>query len=221
MVLEVQQKSYVDIILNIDLGKIERQSLALKVKCTINGNVFHEYVTYSIGDDERVKRILLEPGQMLKAELFLHEKGLKSLTPVTGNFDVARQSSIKVGESVSANIFTDGLWSETQLPLFRVIKEDATAKTLQLQFNFNEQYEFDKLYWKLKVISPVDGILLFDKSVDVNKVSIVTKNPKTAKIELPDIPIQSEGTYYIQLQHNMETAFVNGVESVDYELMDR
>ena len=218
VVIEVQQKSYVDIMLDIDLDKINRESLALKVKCTINGNVFYEYKVFEKGNNGSIKRILLEPGKMFKAELFLHEKGMKSLIPVSGTFDLVRQRSIQVSESVSASTFLSDLWAETQLPLFRFIKEDGIKKTLNVKFNFTDQYEYDKLHYKVKVISPVDGILLYEEVIEVNTEKYVARKPKSIEIDLTKIPVVGAGTYYLQFQHNMNSSYLNGVKSLEYEL---
>lgn len=220
VVLETQQKTLVDILLNVDLNKLNRKSLALRIKCTINGSEFNEYLTLEKDHKGPIKRILMNEGELLKAELFLHESGLTELIPVIGNFDVTKLQSEKVGESVSSNTFISGLWPETQLPLFRVIKEDETKKTLSLKFNFTDQFEFDQLYYKLKVISPTDGILLYEESIEVNPAQYVARNPKSVKVDLPKVPIAGAGTYYFQVQHNMETTYVNGVKSVEYELIE-
>ena len=218
VVLETQQKTLVDILLEVDLNKLNRKSLALRIKCTINGSEFNEYVTLEQGHKGPIKRILMNEGELLKAELFLHESGMKELIPVIGSFDVTKLQSEKVGESVSSNTFVSGLWPETQLPLFRVIKEDEAKKTLSLKFNFTDQFEYDQLYYKLKVISPTDGILLYEESIEVNSAQYVARNPKSVKVDLPKVPVASAGTYYFQIQPNMESTYVNGVKSVEYEL---
>lgn len=220
VVLETQQKSLVDVLLNVDLAKLNRKSLALRIKCTINGSEFNEYITIEQGHKGPIKRILMKEGELLKAELFLHESGLKELIPVTGSFEVTRVRSEQVAESVSSNTFISGLWPETQLPLFRMIKEDEVKKTLSLKFNFTNQYEFDQLFYKLKVISPIDGILIYEKSVKVNSTQYVSRNQKSVRVDLSDIPVMGSGTYYFQIQHNMNSAYVNGVKSVEYELIE-
>ncbi|MFT4681439.1 MAG: hypothetical protein ACI9YU_001285 [Flavobacteriales bacterium] len=220
VIIEIQQKSFVDILLDVDLAKLNRKSLALRIKCTINGSEFNEYITLKQGQKGAVKRILMNEGELLKAELFLHESGLKELMPVIGSFDVTRVRSEQVGESVSANMFIGCLWPETQLPIFRVIKEDEVKKTLSLTFNFTDQYEYDQFFYKLKVISPSDGILLYEKSIEVNASQYVTRNPKSVRVDLSEIPVLSSGTYYFQVQHDMNSSYINGVKSVEYKLIE-
>jgi hypothetical protein len=220
VILETQQKSLVDIVLDVNLTQLNRKSLALKIKCTISGNEFNEYVTLNQNHKGPIKRILMNEGELLKAELFLHESGLKELIPVSGTFDVVRLKSEKVGESVSASTFIGSLWSETQLPLFRVIKEDELKRTLSLKFNFTNQYEYDQLFFKLKVISPTDGILLYEEAVEVNTDQYLSQKPKSVRADLSKVPIAKAGTYYFQIQHNMQEAYLNGVKSVEYEWIE-
>ena len=215
VILETQQKSLVDILVDIDLAKLNRKSLALRIKCTINGSEFTEYVTLEQDHKGPIKRILMNEGELLKAELFLHESGLKQLIPVIGTFDVTRLTNEKVGKSKSGNTFIGNLWADAQLPLFRVVKEDETKRTVSLKFNFTDQFEYDQLFYKLKVISPADGILMYEEAVEVNKEEYVSRNPKSVQVDLSQVPVVESGTYYFQIYQDMEPIYINGIKSVE------
>ena len=64
--------------------------------------------------------------------------------------------------------------------------------------DFNQNYEYDKFYFKMKVISPKDGIVMLDKSIDVNENAAIDLRTRSYSVDIKEIDMIQPGTYYFK-----------------------
>ncbi|MBL4586890.1 MAG: hypothetical protein JKX84_07545 [Flavobacteriales bacterium] len=206
-------------------------SLFINTKDTHSGNIFLR-VSYIIGDDTLndnvlvdenyngvLKQLFLDEGERLTAIIHLNNADTESLQGIVGSFGIVRNPEFKPSSDQGKNTFVGNVWKSDQTPLFRVKMTDSIPQVFRLTFTLNENYEFDKLYFKMKVISPASGILMLDKEVVVNEGSEIDLSRKTFSLDFEEIDLSHSGSYYFQVMQNMAGLRVNGIEKVEYEIV--
>jgi hypothetical protein len=217
VIYNARENSHVDVNLSLIAEKANRNSVSLKLRLSIGDGICLEYRTIESLYSGVIKQIFLNEGEQLKVELFLHEQGRIELLSLEGDLSLERNTELKIDEEFSNNRFFGDIWSDKQLPLFRVSKDSAGKEMLTLKFEFTDQFEYDKLFFRLKVISPVDGILLYEKDLEI-LAKDSERRRRSIEMEFEDVPIEEAGSYYYQVSHRMNSPHVNGVSSINFNL---
>lgn len=217
VIYNARENSHVDIHLGMIAEKAKRKTVSIKMLLSIGEGICTEYRTVESLYAGVVKQVFLNEGDQLKVELFLHEQGMDELLGLEGDLSLERNTELKIDEEFSNSRFFGDIWSDRQLPLFRVSKDSAGKEMLSLTFNFTDQFEYDKLFFRLKVISPVDGILLYEKEVPVLSGD-GERRARSVEMEFEDVPIEEPGSYYYQVSHRMLNTHINGISGVKFNL---
>lgn len=217
VIYNARENSHIDVNLSLIAENANRKNVGIKLLLTIGDGVCSEYQTVESLYTGVVKQVFLNEGEQLKVELFLHEMGLDELLSLEGDLSLERNTELKIDEDFSNNRFFGDIWSDKQLPLFRISKDSAGKEMLTLKFNFTDQYEYDKLFFRLKVISPVDGILLYERELEI-LAKDGERRSRSIEMEFGDVPIEEPGSYYYQVSHRMANSHLNGVSSVNFQL---
>lgn len=203
---------------NIKESKLD---MYLNVRYIINSDTLNDYLYFGESYTGMIKDIYLEQGDSVFAYIFLNNEETAKIENLKGSFTAKAGPGIDMTSTGEVCHFTGTVWKDDQLPLFRISKADEKKQQLSIDVELTENYEFDKLFVKIKVVSPAQGILLFSKELLVNEEQNIAFRRKTVKIDFPDLEVQKTGSYYVQVFHQMGQSRVNGVESISYKLTDK
>ena len=128
---------------------------------------------------------------------------------------------LPINNKFNKNLFPGTLWSADDPVLFKITKQEDSHKDLRINFVFTENFEFDRLFIRIKVISPEQGIVVLNKEIEVNTSDFLEYSKNTIKTEIPEIMIKGQGTYYIQITHQMQNLRVNGIDNASFELLEQ
>ena len=165
-----------------------------------------------------VRRVIRVAGLCIYIADILASEQIENLK---GSFTAKAGPGLDMSSTGEVCRFTGTVWKDDQLPLFRISKADEKNQQLSIDVELTENYEFDKVFVKIKVVSPAQGILLFSKELAVNEEQHIAFRRKTVKIDFPDLHVQKNGSYYVQVFHQMVQSRVNGVESISNHLTEK
>ncbi|MGE0636578.1 MAG: hypothetical protein AB7P01_09065 [Bacteroidia bacterium] len=210
--------SFMFTVKNIKESKLD---IYLNVRYIINADTLNDYLYFGESYTGMIKDIYLEQGDSVFAYIFLNNEETGKIENLKGSFTAKAGPGLDMTSTGEVCHFTGTIWKDNQLPLFRISKTDEKSQQMSIDIELTENYEFDKLFVKIKVVSPAQGILLFSKELVVNEEQNIPFRRKTVKIDFPDLEVQKTGSYYVQVFHQMGQSRVNGVESISYRLIDK
>jgi len=211
--------SYVDINLELNTENAAAQVLYLRMRYIIGADTLHDNLKVENGHSGLVKQLLLKEGERLTAQVFLNNADLDHVEGLEGAFWAGSNTAMKVATDLGKTSFVSNVWVREQNPLFRVRFEENGSRDVQLLFHLDGNFEFDKLHFKVKVISPEQGILLLSRSVKVTEDAYLNQRTKTLKVSLDGVNFSYPGSYYFQLSHEMQPEHVNGIEKISHEVV--
>lgn len=212
-------KCYVDVSLSVNAAGVYSNPIFLRVSYIIGADTLNDNIRVDGTIDKVVKQFFLDEGERLTAIIHLNNGETKEINGIQGSLRIVRNPDFKPTNAHGNNIFLSGVWKSDQTPLFRVSTHNSTPQAFRLKLSLNENYEFDRLYLKMKVISPSAGIIMLDKEVVVTEHSEQEMRKKTFSIAVDEVDLSAPGTYYFQVMHNMATTRINGIEKIGYEIV--
>lgn len=211
--------AYVDISLKLNTENASGKTLYLRLRYIIGNDTLHDNLTVKDSHSGVVKQLLMNEGERLTAQVLLNNAEIEMVEGLQGSFRASTNSIVRVPTALGQSEFLGHVWLREQNPLFRVRFEDAGPREVQLVFNLDENYEFDALHFKVKVISPEQGILFLTRSATVTEEAQQQWRKRTLRLSLDGVNFSYPGSYYLQVMHTMLPDRVNGVEQVSYEVV--
>lgn len=221
LVHAAEMTAYVDISLQLDLEKASAKQLYLRIRYIIGNDTLHDNLTVTGSHSGVVKQLLMREGERLTAQVLLHNAETETVEGVQGIFRLLTNTTLKVGSDIGMSAFVGNVWLREQNPLFRVKFDQTGARNVQLVFHLDGNYEFDALHYKIKVISPEQGILLLPRTAVVTEDPVQSDRARTLRLLVDGVNFSYAGSYYIQVMHAMLPDRVNGVEKVSYEVSEQ
>lgn len=201
--------------------KENRLNIFLNVQYIIGKDTLNDYLYLDESYEGTIKEIYLNKGDSVFAFIFLNNEETNMIKNLKGSFETQTEPGLDMSSTGEMSKFTGTVWKSDQLPLFRIAKSDEKSQMLNIDVSLTENFEFDKLYMKIKVVSPAQGILLYTKELTVNKTPELPYKRKVIKIDFPDLEMKKPGSYYVQVFHEMKNSRINGVEYISYRLTDK
>lgn len=212
-------KCYVDVDLFLNLGENSPKPIYLILQYTIGADTIHDRIQVSDNINNVVKQLFLDEEERLTVSVFLNNEEIDVVKGIEGSLRIVRNPDFKPTEDQGKTTFLSNVWKSDQTPLFRIVNNDSVAQYFRLKLELTEQFEFDRLYFKMKVISPADGIVVLNKSIQVNESYKLTMRPKSFSLDMKEVDMTIPGTYYFQVIPNMMSNRVNGINKIDYEIV--
>ena len=213
--------AFVDISFSLDAKSWAVSPLFLRVQYIIGNDTLHDNLALTENYRGVMKQILMRQGEHLTAKIILVNADEESIADVQGSFRAAGNTSIMVSKDLVGSAFTGNVWLRDHNPLFRLKFEQAKPRQVQLTFHFDGNYEFSSLHFKVKVISPEQGILFLPRTIDVTDEKVLNFRDKTVTITLEGVNFAYAGSFYLQVMHAMEVNRVNGVKKITYEVIEK
>lgn len=211
-------KCYVDVALSLKLEQTKRP-LYLTVTYIIGNDTMNDQITASDDLNIVLKQLFLDDTERLTVSVKLNNQDTEEVSGIEGSLRIVRNPDFKPTDDQGKTEFLSGVWKSDQTPLFRIVNKDSVPQFFRLKINFNEQFEFDRFFFKMKVISPSVGIQLLDKEIVVNEDRSVSSRARSFSLDMKEIDMEIPGTYYFQIIPNMSAGRVNGIGKVDYEIV--
>lgn len=212
-------KCYVDVALFLNLGDAVQHPTFLTLQYVIGTDTLHDRIEVSGNVNKVVKQLFLDEEERLTVSLSLNNQETENIEGIEGSLRVVRNPDFKPTEDQGKTEFLSNVWKSDQTPLFRIVNKDSVPQFFRLKMAFTEQFEFDRFYFKVKVISPKEGIVILDKTLVVNESTDLEMRPESFALDLEEIDMTTPGTYYFQIIPNMVSNRVNGVGDIGYEIV--
>lgn len=212
-------KCYVDVSLFLNVLDAYKGPVFLRVSYVIGNDTLNDNLEINGSFNGVIKQIFLDEGERLTAFIHLNNGETEEIDGIEGSLRIVRNPDFKPTEEQGKSTFLSGVWKSDQTPLFRVAVNDSTPKLFRLKLTIDENFEFDKLYFKMKVISPAVGILMLNKQISVNEGAALDIRKKSFKVDLEEIDLSTVGTYYFQVMPDMNAMRLNGVRKIEYEIV--
>lgn len=212
-------KCYVDVSFALDAMDAYNKPLYLRISYIIGNDTLNDNLTVNGKVNTMVKQLFLDEGERLTVSVRLNNAEVEEAEGLSGSLKIVRNPDFQPSSDLGKNTFLSSIWKSDQTPLFRIPVEDSIPKFFRLKVDFNENFEFDKLHFKMKVISPKDGIIMLSKSVSVNEKTEIEHGGHSFSMDLQEIDMSQPGTYYFQLMSNMAYNRINGIEKISYDIV--
>jgi len=212
-------KCYVDVSLFLNATDAYNGPIFLRVSYIIGNDTLNDNLTVDGSFNSVVKQLFLDEGERLTAIIHLNNSKTEVIDGIEGSLRIVRNPEFQPTEERGKSVFLSGVWKSDQTPLFRVSIQNSAAKMFRLKLTVSENYEFDKLFLKMKVISPSAGILMLEKEVTVTYQPALEMRDKTCTVDVDEVDLSTAGTYYFQVMQNMAGMRINGVEKIHYEIV--
>lgn len=211
-------KTFASFVLKVAPDKPLKTDLFIRIKYIIGQDTLNDYV-YTDGEyDGVVKELFLDAGETVTALLYLNNMGIDFVNDLSGSITINKADDTNVEAAEGTFRFVGDVWRVGESPIFRITKTDSEQKSLVLKFNLTENFEYDMLFIRTKVISPMQGILIINKNVNVNSEAFLPYKSTTVEVQFPDLHIDKPGSYYVQLTHEHTAKRINGIQSTSWEL---
>ncbi len=218
-VYQADFKCYVDVSLFLNTNQSYKGNIFLRVSYIIGLDTLNDNILIDENYNGVIKQLFLDEGERLTAIIHLNNAETKEINNVEGSFRAVRNPEFKPTTDHGKNSFVGNVWKSDQTPLFRVKITDSIPQLFRLSFVLNENYEFDRLYFKMKVISPSAGILMLNKEIVVSESDALEFRKRTFDLDIIEIDLSQPGSYYFQIMQNMAGMRINGVETVKHKIV--
>ncbi|TNF26067.1 MAG: hypothetical protein EP314_06195 [Bacteroidetes bacterium] len=212
-------KCYVDVSLFLNATQAYNGPVYLRVSYIIGNDTLNDNLKIEGSFNGVIKQLFLDEGEHLTASIKLSNGETEMINGLEGSLRIVRNPEFEPSAAQGQNVFLSGVWAASQTPLFRIPITDSIPQMFRAKFTLNEHFEFDKLFFKVKVISPAAGILMLKKEVVVNEEPALELRKKTFSVDFPEVDLSSPGTYYFQVMHNMSGTRINGIDKINYEIV--
>jgi hypothetical protein len=212
-------KCYVDVSLFLNATDAYKGSIFLRVSYIIGNDTLNDNLTVNGSFNGVIKQVFLDENERLTVIIHLNNGETEVIDGIEGSLRIVRNPEFQPTDDQGKSTFLSGVWKSDQTPLFRVAIKDSVSQLFRLKLTMNENYEFDKLYFKMKVISPSAGILMLQRVVNVNDRPALEMRKKTFSVDIEEVDLSAPGTYYFQVMQNMTGMRVNGIDRIDYEIV--
>ena len=212
-------KCYVDVSLFLNATEAYSGQLFLRVSYVIGSDTLNDNLSISGSHNAVIKQLFLDEGERLTAFVHLNNGEIEELENIEGSLRIVRNPDFQPTEEQGKNTFLSGVWKSDQTPLFRVGIKDSIPQVFRLKLFFNRNYEYDRLYFKMKIISPATGIVMLTKEVIVNEEGTLESRNKIFTVDVGEIDLSTIGTYYFQIMPNMQAERINGIEKIEYDIV--
>ena len=212
-------KCYVEVSLSVNAIEAYGGPVFLRVSYIIGSDTLNDNIKVDGSFNKVVKQLFLDEGERLTTIIHLNNGETAEIDGVEGSLRIVRNPDFQPADEQGKSTFLSNVWKSDQTPLFRVGIKDSIPQLFRLKLTMNENYEFDKFYFKMKVISPSAGILMLDKEVSVNDSPALELRKKTFTVDVEEVDLATAGTYYFQVIQNMVGMRINGVVKIDFEIV--
>ena len=212
-------KCYVDVSLFLNATDAYKGSIFLRVSYIIGNDTLNDNLTVNGSFNRVIKQVFLDENERLTVIIHLNNGETEVIDGIEGSLRIVRNPEFQPTDDQGKSTFLSGVWKSDQTPLFRVAIKDSVSQLFRLKLTMNENYEFDKFYFKMKVISPSAGILMLQRVVNVNDRPALEMRKKTFSVDIEEVDLSAPGTYYFQVMQNMTGMRVNGIDRIDYEIV--
>jgi len=215
-----ESKTILDVKFKLNSSKSKKRNLYIRAIYIIGNDTITDYLHYTSNFDGLLKQIPLSGGEQVECYLYLNNEETEEVKNLIGSISLIPGGSLQPNDKLNRNLFPGTLWSAEDPVLFKISKQDDTQKSLRINFAFTENFEFDRLFIRLKVISPEQGIVVLNKEIEVNTSDFLEFSKNAIKTEIPEVFVKGQGTYYIQITHQMQNFRVNGIDNASFELVN-
>lgn len=213
-----KEEGYKDITLLIANKSSLYDSIPLVLNVIINNDTLTDYFQLKGALNKTLKTIYVYEGDSVKATLGVKSEQSIIIEKVKGNLRFVEPLVIQTSSKTNEQVMLGEYWDVLKPCIFRVTNFDSTAQLLKFTVNFNENYIFDDFYYQINVVSPDSSFYSVEGVAKVNEQPTITLSPSSQLLN-QEVGVSKLGKYIIEIVPLMGIQRINGIKSVDYELV--
>lgn len=191
--------------------------IPLKVLFIINRDTLIDYLILNENIRDNIKSLYLYEGDTMQVLISVACADDLSVK-IKGNVSIKEPMITSVDRSINTCRLPGSYWDVEQPMMFRVTKRDSILDIMKFQFNFNENYSFDKFYFQVNIISPDSNFRSVEVEVQVNEGEVLKYTRKTIST-MEEFKLKVPGKYIVELVPLMGDRRINGINSLGYKLL--
>jgi hypothetical protein len=180
----------------------------------ISGDTLNEYFSLKSGK-LIVKKLWVRKGEELQLRLSYSTPDSSSTIKLSIDDRILSEEE----ELPDLKSFDGDVWYERPGILFTIEKKDRVAEDLLLVVGFTSSYEYLDAYFKITLIKPDRGKLAFFPSMPVEWDQRIEDGVWIGRVRIGEKVLKDRGTYYFQIEPNVDATRLNGVDFISYEII--
>lgn len=213
-------KVKVDVNLILQIENKDFQNLPIIIKYRVNDVEFQDFLEIETVKRGVVKSINLKEGDYFEAGIIINSQDTLEVDQIRGSITFSEGVKSFSSADNKSYEFTGDLWRVKEAPLFRVVKKDDTEQKIKFTVTTDTNYPHDKLYLRIKVIHPKDGMKKISKTIVITDDEFLSGKSDSFEFVLEGVVLNSPGNFYFEVKHQHSKEWLNGVSSISYELLD-
>ena len=213
-------KVKIDVNLILQIENKDYQNLPLIIQYKVNDTEFKDFMDVEAVKRGLIKSIKLKEGDFFEAAILINAEDSVSVDQVRGSLTLTEGMKSFASADNKQYEFTGDLWRMKEAPLFRVVKKDSEEQKIKFTVTTTDSYSNDKLFVRIKVIDPVDGMKKISKTIIITDEEFLPVQGNSYEFVLDDVSLNAAGNYYFEMKHQHNAEWINGVSSVSYQLLD-
>ena len=213
-------KVKIDVNLILQIENKDYQKLPLIIQYRVNDSEFRDFMDVEAVKRGLIKSIQLKEGDYFEAAILINAEDSVSVDQIRGSLTLTVGMKSFASADNKQYDFTGDLWRMKESPLFRVVKKDADAQKIKFTITTTDSYSSDKLFVRVKVIHPADGMKKISKTIIITDEEFLPVKGNSYEFVLDGVSLNAAGNYYFEIKHQHTTEWINGVGSVSYQLLD-
>lgn len=215
---QANEEGYKAITLLLTNKSNQFDSVPLVLNVIINNDTLTDYFQVKTALNQTIKTIYLYEGDSVKATLAIKNSSNITIDKIKGNLRFAEPMVIQTSSKINEKVMVGGYWDVLKPSIFRVSNYDSTAQLLKFKVNFDANFHFDKFYYQINVVSPDSSFYSVEGSVMVQKTEFISFSA-VSEVLNQEIGVSKLGKYIIEIVPLMDVQRINGIKSVEYELV--
>ncbi len=193
----------------------------LKLVTRINRDTLEDYLTVRDSVTRVVKQFHLNGRDMLTFQLFSNNQSSKDMVGIFGvmscTFDESRDSN-KTDDTYME--LPGALWDYHQPIEITIDKQKESKEYLDLRLGVNNNYPYDSLFLKIEAIGPGSAPLNYELAYEIQSGER-NEIGKIIHLDIKKLKTIPAGLYKIKITHQLADQYLNGIDFVSWQWIDK
>ncbi|QTN39614.1 hypothetical protein HZ996_10850 [Cryomorphaceae bacterium] len=197
---------------------------SIYLRCSKTQEAQDVVVQYSIGRDTLFDLVTVsDTGWMLVKNfpLLADDTLCASLldSTIDAEWSFRREGIEPVVQNEDFREFTGDIWYYKDVALLRIEKTRDYPEKMNIVVGLQRGFDLDRLFLKVKLIHPTEGVKEVEKEVRVADADELGKTDRLLRVYIPEWTLTEKGRYFLRISHQHYADRLNGIDFVSYEML--
>lgn len=206
---------------NIHLLAINKEkdfkNIPLKIDYIINQDTITDFQILEESIRGNVKSLFLLENDTLKVRISI-QNNEKIELKIKGNITIKEPMVLATSGTPISKTFIGNYWDVTQPCIFRIQKNDTVKENIIFNFEFTENYIYDRFFYQVNIIKPdstffsKEGEIVVHPNQNISFQEVIKETSNDFSINIP-------GKYIVEVVPIMNRRRINGIKSTGYKTL--